>query len=115
MILMFLGEFTAPIMNVVRISRIAARHEVASKWLLNAHPVLEFAFAVLYAFFRIVLGPMAAMHLSYDLLTKEGRSNVPVQLSILWLAMCWGVLFGSIPWIKNALRILVSEAGAPIM
>jgi len=111
---MFLGELTAPIMNAVRISQTATTHGMASNfWQTNAHPILEFAFALLYVIFRAFLGPVVAVHLSYDLLTREGRKNVPVQLSILWLVMCWGVLLGSIPWIKNALRIL-SDAGGPI-
>ena len=118
MVLMFLGELTTPIMNVVRISQTmaASGHEsMFSNWFTSAHPILEFVFALLYVLFRVFLGPVAALHLSYDLLlTREGRKNVPVQLSVPGIVMCWSVLLGSIPWIKNAWRI-VSGAGAPIV
>ena len=44
----------------------------------------------------------AAAHLTYDLLlTKEGRQNCSVFITLLWMPMCWGVLFGSIPWIEE--------------
>jgi hypothetical protein len=106
MLLMMLGEATAPIMNVLRITNIAATLETAD-WLLAFHPFVEYAFALLYVSFRVLVGPICSLHLTHDLmLTKEGRRNVPLQLSIVWVAMCWGVLLGSVPWIKNALDIL---------
>jgi hypothetical protein len=47
------------------------------------------------------------LHLMYDLLfTKEGRRNVPVSLSVFWIAISWGILIGSIPWMKTAVEIL---------
>ena len=113
MILMLTGEATAPIMNVLRIARTAANDEISAHSILGRgllqmiYPYVEYLFALLYASFRIVIGPICAAHLTYDiLLTKKGRKNVPVGLSIVWLTMVWGVLFGSIPWIKNALTIL---------
>lgn len=108
MALMFLGELTAPIMNVLRISNTAASIDSSVGWLQAAHPYFEYAFALLYITFRTVIGPICALHLTYDLLfTKKGRKNVPIQLSIVWLLMCWGVLLGSIPWIKVSLNILL--------
>lgn len=113
MILMLTGEATAPIMNVLRIARTAANDEISAYSILGRsllqmiYPYVEYLFALLYASFRIVIGPICAAHLTYDiLLTKKGRKNVPVGLSLVWLTMVWGVLFGSIPWIKNALTIL---------
>mmetsp|Transcript_6090 Transcript_6090/g.13281 ORF Transcript_6090/g.13281 Transcript_6090/m.13281 type:complete len:378 (-) Transcript_6090:32-1165(-) len=111
MILMFTGELTAPIMNVLRISRTAMKEMTGDccgrSWLGLIGPYAEYLFALLYAGFRIVIGPICAAHLTYDiLLTKKGRKNVPVALSTVWLLMVWGVLFGSIPWIKTALTIL---------
>lgn len=114
MALMFLGEITAPIMNVVRISQAAARMGVSNTaWLASAKPILEYAFALLYIIFRVLVGPVCAVHLTYDLSRKESRKNVPMQLILLWLAICWGVLLGSIPWIKKAFAIL-SGAGSSI-
>ena len=115
MALMFLGEITAPIMNLVRISQAATRSDMSNAGLLSsALPATEYVFAILYIVFRVVLGPICAVHLTHDLLLqKEGRRNVPVQLSVIWLAICWGVLWGSIPWIKNAFAIL-SRTGSAI-
>lgn len=120
MILMFTGEFTAPIMNVNRLARIAATElgELSDSccgkwWLQMVRPYADYSFALLYALFRIVIGPVCAAHLTYDiLLTKRGRENVPVGLSLVWLIMCWGVLIGSIPWIKNVLSIISAGFGA---
>ena len=114
MALMFLGEITAPVMNLVRISRAAATMNMAStNFLSSALPALEYVFALLYILFRMVLGPICAVHLTHNLLLKkEGRKNVPVQLSVLWLAICWGVLLGSIPWIKSAIEILSRTGGS---
>lgn len=113
MILMFTGEFTAPIMNVLRIARTAnsdeiSAHAILGRSLLQAiYPYVEYLFALLYAGFRIFIGPICAAHLTYDILvTKKGRENVPVGLSVVWLTMAWGVLIGSFPWINNALTIL---------
>jgi len=117
MILMFTGEFTAPIMNVLRISRTAGNEDVSSYSILGRrllqiiYPYVEYLYALLYATFRIIIGPICAAHLTYDiLLTKKGRKNVPVGLSVVWLVMVWGVLLGSIPWIKGALTILRGSA-----
>jgi len=123
MILMLTGEATAPIMNVLRIARTAANDDISAHSILGRsllqmiYPYVEYLFALLYASFRIVIGPICAVHLTYDiLLTKKGRKNVPVGLSVVWLTMVWGVLFGSIPWIKNALTILKAglNGGSPI-
>lgn len=104
MILMAGGEVTAPFQNVMRISRIMMQENIGSGRL---HPHIQYVWAVLYAFFRIVVGPACAVYLTQDLIfTQEGRQRVPPGLSILWLTMCWAVLFGSIPWIKGALGII---------
>ena len=111
MVLMFTGEFTAPIMNVLRISRTAVNEMKGDccgrSFFGFIRPYVEYLFALLYAAFRIVIGPICAAHLTYDiLLTKRGRRNVPVAISSVWLVLVWGVLYGSIPWIKTALNIL---------
>ena len=105
---MFLGEITAPMMNLVRISHTAAKSGIScAEFLSSALPATEYVFAITYIVFRVFLGPICAVHLTHDLLLqKEGRRNVPVQLSVIWLAICWGVMVGSIPWIKNAIAIL---------
>jgi hypothetical protein len=112
MALMLFGEASAPIMNLWRISKTAVTLETAD-WLLAAHTWIEYAYAVLYICFRAVVGPACGAHLTSDLLlTKKGRMNVPVQLSIIWVAMCWGVMLGSFPWIKRAMNILGGQGSA---
>ena len=107
MILMFGGEFTAPFQNAFRISRIVTNMDKCGLLGHLLHPYIRYIWAVLYAFFRILVGPACAIHLTQDLLfTKQGRSHVPVGLSIVWLTMCWGVILGSIPWIYDALGII---------
>lgn len=97
---------TAPIMNVLRISNTALSLKTWS-WLQSARPLIQYVFACMYVFIRATIGPICAVHLTYDMLfTKEGRENIPIALSLFWLIMVWGVMFGSIPWIKTALQIL---------
>jgi len=107
MILMAGGEFTAPFQNAFRISRITTKMDMAGSLGQVLHPYIRYIWAVLYAFFRIVVGPACAIHLTQDLIfSKQGREHVPLGLSIVWLAMCWTVLLGSIPWIYDALGII---------
>jgi TLC domain len=122
MILMFLGEATAPIMNLRRISNTATLLQSTSL-LVDLHPWIEVVYAALYLFFRCLAGPVCTLHLMYDLLlTKEGRRNVPVPLSLFWITISWGIMIGSIPWIKTAVTILLGatrfnvagEAGAAL-
>lgn len=105
---MFLGELTAPLQNLFRISRIANQMDCCGGPMVEAaHPYIEYCFSLLYAFFRIFVGPLCAVHLTYDLLsTRKGRENVPLGLSLLWLVMSWGVILGSIPWIASALEVI---------
>mmetsp|Transcript_23934 Transcript_23934/g.46411 ORF Transcript_23934/g.46411 Transcript_23934/m.46411 type:complete len:312 (-) Transcript_23934:197-1132(-) len=109
MILMFLGEFTAPIMNIHLILEKAMEQPEFrdSSWIPLAFVYNEQIFAFFYCIFRIFFGPLAATHLTWDLiLTERGRGNVPVWLSLAWMPMCWGVLLGSIPWIQTCLETL---------
>uniref|UniRef100_A0A7S4NBQ1 TLC domain-containing protein n=1 Tax=Odontella aurita TaxID=265563 RepID=A0A7S4NBQ1_9STRA len=109
MMLMCMGEATCPLMNAHMILRLAVRLRCCSGTLaLELLKYVEFAFAGSYCFFRIAVGPVVAAHLTYDLIfTRKGRWNVPLWLSILvWMPMCWGVLFGSIPWIKDTSGML---------
>jgi hypothetical protein len=108
LLLMFAGEFTAPMMNLRRIGRIVEGTQgCAIPLVTTLYPYVNWVYALLYASFRIVVGPLLGVYISYDLIgTKEGRANVPLGLSIAWLTMCWGVIIGSIPWIKDAISIL---------
>ena len=113
MALMLLGECTAPIQNIFRISRITTKIDCmgCGEWMNTLHPYIEYLFSLVYVFFRALVGPVCAVHLTYDLVfTKKGRENVPIGLSMVWLLMCWGVLLGSIPWIVSANEVVMGAA-----
>jgi len=101
MILMYTGEFTNPFHNFYLVVNAAVKLDCCGgpqiELLLE---YAEFVFGLFYTFFRVIVGPVCALHLTYDLLfTSEGRKNVPIIPKILWLVCCWGVLIGSTPWI----------------
>lgn len=115
MILMFFGELTAPIMNVLRITNILTEMDCKSTLLNLWRPVIQYLFSLSYVFFRLLVGPVSAVYLTYDLLlTKQGRTNVPIGLSFVWLTMVWVVLVGSWPWIQSSIRILQGFSAANI-
>jgi hypothetical protein len=106
MILIFTGECTNPLMNSMFTTRFAITL-FSAPWVHTLHTCLEFVYALFYAPIRIIVGPVCAIHLTYDLLlTKHGRQNVPVQLSVVWVALCWIVIAGSVPWMLEALDMI---------
>eukprot|EP00566_Odontella_aurita_P020456 CAMPEP_0113550080 /NCGR_PEP_ID=MMETSP0015_2-20120614/13788_1 /TAXON_ID=2838 /ORGANISM="Odontella" /LENGTH=360 /DNA_ID=CAMNT_0000450857 /DNA_START=145 /DNA_END=1227 /DNA_ORIENTATION=- /assembly_acc=CAM_ASM_000160 len=108
MYLMFTGEMTSPLMNSHFVLRLAVRLKCCSGPLVHeCLAYVEYAYAILYCVCRIVLGPVGAAHLTYDLLfTKKGRRNVNVIVALTWMPMVWGVLVGSRPWIEEAVEML---------
>lgn len=114
LICMLLGEATNPVHNSFMITELAQTldHYNGESFLVFC---IEVTFCVLYLFFRVILGPIGMLHITYDLLfTKQGRQNVPIALKIVWLVMIWGVIFGSIPWIQDCIETLQKhmEAGS---
>lgn len=109
MMLMFNGELSAPIMNFHLILEKALAQECCKgiAWLPTAFAYNELLFSFVYIVCRVVVSPFVIAHVSYDLLlTKRGRRDVPLWLSISWMPMCWGVQFGSIPWIVTCIETL---------
>eukprot|EP00553_Chaetoceros_curvisetus_P003665 CAMPEP_0204635038 /NCGR_PEP_ID=MMETSP0717-20131115/30627_1 /ASSEMBLY_ACC=CAM_ASM_000666 /TAXON_ID=230516 /ORGANISM="Chaetoceros curvisetus" /LENGTH=166 /DNA_ID=CAMNT_0051653657 /DNA_START=1 /DNA_END=501 /DNA_ORIENTATION=+ len=101
MTLMWSGEFSNPLQNGHVITRFAIQMtEDGTLWHI-VHPFLELMFAIVYFVFRALLGPVQIAHITYDLLTREGRKNIPLYISIGWIIMIWGILIGSIPWTKE--------------
>ena len=101
---MLLGEATNPLHNSHMIS------ELAQTLHFEANPLthwIEVMFSAIYVVFRVVLGPLGMIHITYDLVvTKRGRENIPLALKLAWLLMIWGVVFGSIPWIQDCITVL---------
>ena len=92
MMLMFIGEFSAPIMNLHFILEKASTQDCCKgiMWLPAIFAYNEQFFSIVYLVCRVAISPFAIAHVSYDLLlTKRGRKDVPVWLSISWMPMCW--------------------------
>jgi hypothetical protein len=108
MILMLTGEFSNPLMNAFFTTRFAIQLECCnSDSMMLLHLLLEHIFAVVYIALRISIGPACAIHLSWDLLfTKQGRSNVPLPLSMIWVVLVTCVLLGSGPFVIDAVNML---------
>lgn len=105
MTLMWSGEFTNPMQNSHCITRFAIQMAKEGSFWHVIHPYVEWVYATSYAFFRAVVGPIQIVHITYDLLTREGRKNIPLYVSILWIVMIWGIIVGSIPWTKEGLEM----------
>jgi hypothetical protein len=52
-----------------------------------------------------VVGPLQIIHISYDLLTQEGRKNIPLYIGIIWIIMIWGIILGSMPWTVESIEM----------
>jgi len=107
MILMFLGEFTNPMFN----SYLMAVSTVNLDFCCGMSEALFQPIAAINAFFyilfRAIISPPFILHLGYDLiLTKEGRKNLPLPLSIYFFTCGLIVLYGSVPWIADAWGLL---------
>jgi hypothetical protein len=108
MMCMFLGEITNPFMNGMFVTRFAIQLDCCnSDAMIWLHTMLEHAFAVLYIAFRVVIGPICSAHMTWDLLfRRQGRQNVPLPLSLIWVTMIWLVIYGSIPFIKDCFEMI---------
>ncbi|KAL7486249.1 hypothetical protein ACHAW6_011849 [Cyclotella cf. meneghiniana] len=99
MTMMFSGEFTNPWQSAHSVTRFAIQFADSGRFWHIVHPYVEYSFAFLYAFFRSIVGPLQVIHIAYDLiLTKEGRKNVAIYNSIVWVVMLSAIIIGSIPW-----------------
>jgi hypothetical protein len=106
---MLLGELTNPLHNLFMIGEVAMKLECCNGPLARkAHTVVSVAFAAMYNLFRAILAPPTFVVVSYYLiLTKKGRTNIPIVINILWNLMIWAVVFGSGSWIQKCHGILM--------
>jgi hypothetical protein len=112
MMCMLLGEITNPFQNGLAIAELA---QSIPGWCgpdsvcTIIHGVLELAFAILYLLFRVIIGPIACMHMTYNVWTV-GRTTQPLcqtkWLLVIWTLLIWAVLLGSIPWIVTCWNTL---------
>jgi hypothetical protein len=103
---MFSGEVTNPFQNIHTITKFWIQLETPGPLLHNIHRGVEFLHAVTYALVRLVVGPIQIIHITYALLfTRQGRENIPLWISALWLFIIWGLILGSLPWSFEALHM----------
>lgn len=101
MICMLLGEATNPFHNLYYFLQEAMKLSCCNGSL--AQTILDidtFMFASTYVIIRALVAPPILMfHVSYDLL-MNGRKNIPIWVSLIWILLIWGVSIGSYPWIE---------------
>ena len=108
LMMIFCGEISNPFMNGLFVTRFAIKLNCCNgPTMMMLHTIIEPTYAFVYAYFRLLIGPLAAVHLTHDLLVMpHGRKNVPIQLSLIWVALVWAVIYGSAPFIKEAVSML---------
>jgi hypothetical protein len=116
MICMLLGELTNPFSNLYLIGELAMKLDCCNgPTAQQLHYITKISFAIMYNLFRVVIAPPFFAHTTYSLLlTKKGRTNVPLPLNIFWNILIWGVCFGSASWIIMCNQIILdymSELG----
>lgn len=94
----FLGEFTNTPFNTYFIYDLAKRVGLTfSPFYAQFGMPVEVFTAALYLLLRVVLCPVILTYVSYNLmLDKSIRAYVPLVLRLIWVALIYGVLIGSI-------------------
>lgn len=112
MAMMFSGELTNPFQSSDSVVRFAIQLAKPGSLWHFIHPYVEFVFAASYAFVRSVVGPLQIVHIAYDLLlTAEGRRNVKVYISCIWVFLLTAIIVGSVPWIKECFEMVMDGVG----
>jgi len=114
MICMLLGELTNPLHNMHFIGEFASQTDCCySADAQRLHYGITVAFAGMYGLFRVFIAPPFFASVTYSLLlTKRGRTNVPLPLNIFWNFLIWGVCFGSASWISKSHQIVMEFLAA---
>jgi hypothetical protein len=113
MMCMLLGEFSNPLHNMYWIGNAAMTLDCCNGPLVEElHFWIETAFSLLYLLLRVIVGPIACAHMTWDLLgTKQARENLPLTIRVFWTFMIWAVEVGSISWIVFSYGMLVKNLG----
>jgi hypothetical protein len=112
---MFLGELTNPLFNAYLVTGLAKKIPGAiptpPSMLVNA---IEIVNALLYVPMRTLISPVIFLHMTYDLLFSQTAKRIPIALRLLWVAMIWGVVIGSLPWVYDFNDTIKSYFGMPV-
>eukprot|EP00934_Nitzschia_sp_Nitz4_P007202 Nitzschia sp. Nitz4//scaffold43_size134323//48137//49347//NITZ4_003295-RA/size134323-augustus-gene-0.233-mRNA-1//-1//CDS//3329551936//7192//frame0 len=116
MMCMLLGEASNPIMNTWFVTAKAVTFDCCNgSAMLLIHKYIEIAFCIIYFLFRVVLGPIGCMHMSFKIVfSPEARKLLPWHVRLLWNIMIWGVVFGSYSWIVYCQELLTQHL-APVV
>lgn len=106
MTLMWSGEFTNPMQNFHLVTSYAIQMAPEDTLWHVFQPYAEILYAFFYVIFRSFVGPVQIVHNAYSLLTKEGRTNIPLFISVLSILMSAGIIIGSIPWTIEAIDMV---------
>ena len=111
-ICMLLGEITNPFQNLYMVAEIAVKLDCCNgPSMQQFFDFIKVVFAAAYFTVRTFIAPPFFIMVSYKLLlTKKGRTNIPIGLNIYWNLMIWGVVFGSASWILKCYNILAEFA-----
>lgn len=107
---MWLGEATNPLFNSYLVTNLAKTvFSTTTATTTTVMQGIEISCALLFVFIRVFLSLLIFLHMTYDLVSsQDARTHIPVAMRILWVAMIWGVVFGSIPWVYDFVDIIKS-------
>ena len=105
---MLLGEITNPLHNLYFIGEQAMKLDCCNGAFARAvHSVVTIVFAAAYFSVRVIIAPPFFLGITIVLLlTKRGRTNIPLALNLFWNMLIWGVCFGSGSWIRKCYYIV---------
>jgi hypothetical protein len=102
------GECTNPIFNMY----LACQH-AKNEGYCNDSPFHEFIVAlemltcITYVPVRVILCPLIGLPMSYSLIfSKSAKLNLPLPIRLLWVAMIWATLLGSIPFAVSLVDVM---------
>jgi hypothetical protein len=111
---MFLGEASNPTFNLYLFCKNAMTLDCCNGVLMQKMLIAsEVLAAIWYLPFRAVLGPIIlGLNTTIQLsISKSARKNIPLLLRLIWIAMIWAVLLGSVPWIIDFWNLLMENLG----
>jgi hypothetical protein len=113
MMCMLIGEFSNPLHNSFMIGEAAMALDCCNGTLAQQlHFGIETAFSFLYLLLRVLVGPIAFSHITWDLLgTQQARENLPLTLRLFWNVLIWSVVVGSYGWIVRSYGMLETNIG----